>query len=469
VVLDLGLTPADEQLLCRHPGLHALIDAAALEQGLGSVPFNGVIRRVRQLVLAIRSAAHIVVQATTGMRISEICGLKAGIDEATGLPRSVTVRDGLAGITEIFIVHSDLSKTEDTPRAVPWVLGYRPKGSTDLPPAVQAILILDRLLAPWRALLGTDDLFVGFSTTNGIPKTRKGVSRITADRLRFDAKDFIAEWVDLTALPDEAERKTQDKELAPYRESHGRIIKTHQLRKSFGHFASNIDRRLLPMLQMNFHHVSAAMTDGAYTGNPLLERDMNDVRQQDLACGALEIARGTSGLAGRHGEQLERKIADELGSRIAGLSTADAYLEAFVYVEEAGITRMFFEPYGICGAVSASEMACHEVGGTVDVARWEPRLTPNWETRQPALCAGCASFAIARRHRPYWEMRYIDNAAQLRIFEALGHKGPLVDGAIALTQAQAQQSLAICRKLGSDMDELERRLTADVKEALNAA
>lgn len=469
VILDLGLTLDKQQMLCRHPGLHTLIDAAALEQGLASVPFNVVMQRVRQLVLAIRSAAHLVLQATTGMRISETCGLKAGIDETTGLPLSITLQDGLAGLTEVFIIRSDLSKTEDTPRAVPWVLGSRPKGSTDLPPAVQAILVVDRLLAPWRALVGTDDLFINFASGQGLPKTRKGLGRITSDNLRNDVKDFVAEWVDLTNLPDEAERKTGDKDLVPYRESHGRIIKTHQMRKSFGHFAANIDRRLLPMLQMNFHHVSAAMTDGSYTGNPILERDINDVRHQDLAFISLELAQGASGMAGRYGERLERKIAAELGARIAGLSTQDAYLEAFVYVEEAGINRMFFEPYGICGALSASEMACHDVGGTANVARWESSLTPNYETRQPSLCAGCACFAIARRHRPFWETRYIDNAGQLRVCEALGQKGPLVDGYLMLTEAQAQQSLAICRKLGSEMDELERRLAVAVTEALNAA
>jgi|TARA_R100000501_G_scaffold12618_1_gene23246 integrase len=469
VVLDLGLKPGDEQLLCRHPALHALIDATALEQRYCSVPLIGVLQRVRQLVLTIRSAAHLVIQATTGMRISEICGLKAGINPATGLPLSVQVQDSLNGLSEVFILVSDLSKTEETPRAVPWVVGYRPKGSTDLPPAVRAMLVLDRLLGPWRALISTDELFVSFRANRGLPKTREGVSRITTNRLREDARDFIAEWVDLTNLPDEAARKTMDKELVSYRESHGRVITTHQLRKCFGYFASNIDRRLMPMLQMNFHHVSAAMTDGAYTGNPVLERDLNDVRYQNLALESLEIARGNSGMAGRYGEQLERKIIAELGPQIAGLSAEDAYLEAFIYVEQAGIDRLFFEPYGICGALSASEMACHEIGGTTDIARWEPRLTPNYETRQPSLCAGCACFAIARRHRSYWEVRYIDNAAQLQIFEALGRTGPLVDGALALTEAQAQQALVICSKLGSDMDELERRLAAEVTETLHAA
>jgi hypothetical protein len=157
---------------------------------------------------------------------------------------------------------------------------------------VQAIIIVDRLLAPWRAQLGIDDLFVSFKARSGLPKALEGICRASSERLRVDAQEFIAAWVDLSNLPDEAARKTMDKELTPYRKSHGRVITTHQLRKTFGYFASNIDRRLLPMLQMNFHHVSAAMTDGAYTGNPVLERDASDVRYQNLALESLEIARG---------------------------------------------------------------------------------------------------------------------------------------------------------------------------------
>lgn len=469
VTKEAELRPGDEHMFSQHQTLKSLINAAAVEQGCSRLQVLDVMQRVRQLMMSICSAAHLVIQATTGMRISEICGLKAGIDPENSLPRSVRIQDSFDGLSEVFVLRSELSKTEETPRDVPWVLGYRPKGASELPPAVHAIMILNRLLAPYRELLGTDDLFVTLWSGRGVAKTAAGVSRINTNRLRESAKEFIAEWVDLTSLPDEAARKTRDKELVPYRESHGRCIMTHQLRKSFGYFASNIDRRLLPILQMNFHHVSVAMTDGSYTGNPVLERDANDVRYQSLALESLEIARGNSGMAGRYGEQLEEKINAELGPRIEGLSTEDAYLEAYVYVEEAGINRLYFEPYGICGALSASEMACHDAGGTTDIARWEHSLTPNYDTRHPSLCAGCACFAISRRHLQYWETRYIDNAAQLQVFELLGLTGPLVDGSLTLTQAQAQQSLAICRKLGSDMADLESRLQIEVREALDAA
>ena len=472
VAMEIGLRLGEEHLLTGDRRIHALLSKVALEQGLEGLPFINPIQRVRQLILATQSACHIVIQATTGMRISEICGLKSGVNSETGLPRSVTVQDGIAGLTELFIVTSNLTKTEHgTPRAVTWVLGYRPKGSTDLPPAVQAMLILDQLLATPRSLSGTDSLFVIFTTSVGTPKNSKGVKPITSSHLRRAMKHFIAQWVDLYDLPDDAERKSQDNELVAYRESKGGIIKTHQLRKCFGYFASKIDRRLLPVLQMNFHHVSTAMTDGAYTGNPIIERDSNDVRYQNCVFELLEIARGSRGMTGRYGEQLERKIIGELGPRIEGRSTEEAYLESFVYVEESGINQMFFTPFGDCGAnnVGASSMACHEIAGTTDLARWEHRLTPNWQTRRPSLCAGCACFAMSRRHRPYWEQRYIDNATMLRVFDAMGRNGRLVDGMITLTAANVDQALAISLKLGAERGDLTCRVDAEVEATLNAA
>ena len=406
--VDLGLRSGKEQLLKLHPKLRSLISAAAKEHGLPAVPKIRVMHRVRQLVQDIRSAAQIVIQATTGMRISEICGMKAGIDPQTGLPKSVTVRDSLSGLAEVFVIFTGLSKTEETQRNVEWTLGYRPKGSPYLPPAVQAIIVLDRLLAPYRAMLDSDELFVSFTTSSSLPKTRKGVGRILAGHLRNGVGDFISNWVDLTGLPDNAARRTMDNELVPYRASCGRCIGTHQWRKTFGHFVTAVDRRLLHDLQMHFHHVASAMTDGAYTGNPVLARDINDVRYQHMAMLALDIAEGDTRIGGRFGEDLERKVRSELGPRINGVQAEEAYREAFVYVEEAGLDRLFFEPHGICGARSASQMACHEEAGTTALARWSNRLMPNYETRTSTLCAGCDSFAIAKWHLPFWEERYIE-------------------------------------------------------------
>lgn len=469
---EIGLSFGEERMLTGHRRCHYLLSKAALEQGLAPPPFISSLQRVRQLILAIRSACQIVIQATTGMRISEICSLKGRASCDADLPPSVTVREGIAGITEIFVVTSDLTKTEHgTPRAVPWVLGYRPMGSTDFPPAVKAMLITDKMFASLRSMSGIEALFLGFRTSNGTPKKKNGVAPITSNLLRESMQSFICEWVDLQTLPNDAERKSLDNELVAYRETRGRIIKTHQLRKCFGYFASNIDRRLLPVLQMNFHHVSAGMTDGAYTGNPIIERDANDVRYQNCAFELLEIARGSRGMTGRYGEQLERKIIDELGPRIGGKSTEQAYLESYIYVAESRINRMFFTAFGDCGAynVGASSMACHDIAGTTDSARWEHRLTPNWQTRRPSVCAGCACFAMSRRHRPYWEQRYIDNATLLRVFAATGRSGPLVDGVITLTTANMEQALNIATKLGAERLDLDNRVQHAVQESINAS
>ena len=87
-MVEMGRSAADEAMVTCHPRLHSLVAEAAKEQGL-HVPFVGTMQRVRQLVLAIRGAAHLVIQGTTGMRISEVCAIPAGTDPETGLPSCV--------------------------------------------------------------------------------------------------------------------------------------------------------------------------------------------------------------------------------------------------------------------------------------------------------------------------------------------------------------------------------------------
>lgn len=468
IVQLLGYPAGTEFYIAASSVLHASLSKRARIEGLKH-PFIRPMQRVLQLVKHIMSAAQIVIQGTVGLRISEVCGLKAGIDDETGLPFCVRVRDTVSGLAEVFVLTTDLSKTEETPRAEEWTIGYRPKGSNHIPPAVKAILIIDRLLAPYRALLGTDDLFVNLVARRGVPKMAGGVARVTATTLRSGMRDFVAEWVDLSGLADEAVRKTMDQELVPWRESHGRILKTHQWRKSFAHFVYMVDASMLPVLQAHFHHVSVAMTDGGYLNHSVQLGNVNDIKRQKMAMLALEIARGGSELAGRNGVNLEKKIVEELGPEIDGTSTEEAYRSAFLYVEEAGLHRMFFEPYGICGARSASEMACHKEAGTEALARWRPDLMPNYATRTPGLCAGCPSFAIARWHLPFWEDRYVESVFAVRQYEVLEMDMTHMHRSNELLNARARQSAALCRKLGANMDILDARIDEQLLELRNAS
>ncbi|WP_152612167.1 hypothetical protein [Leisingera sp. ANG-S5] len=468
VVLSIGHQAGMEYFLHTCPHMNKALSERARLEGL-SCPLNSPAGRLLQLTKAICSAAHIVVQGTIGLRISEVCGLKAGVCESTGLPRCIHVRDSVTGLAEVFVLTTELSKTEESPRAEEWAIGYRPKGSSRIPPAVHAILVLNRLLEPYRELLAIDDLFVNLNGRRSLPKSRAGVGRVTSERLQADMRAFIAEWVDLSDLPDEAAQKTMDRELVPWRESHGRILKTHQWRKSFAHFVYMVDPMMLPVLQAHFHHVSIAMTDGGYLNNVIQIEDMNDIKRQKVASLALEIARGGSELAGRNGEDLQEKILRELGPEIEGESTEAAYQSAFIYVEEAGLHRMFFEPYGICGAKSASEMACHKEAGTEDLARWRPDLVPNYSTRTPNLCAGCPSFAIARWNLPFWEERYVESVFAVRQYEVVKMDMTYMDRPNELMRARAKQSAALCRKLGADISELDLRVETKLEELRHAS
>ncbi|MBC7146555.1 MULTISPECIES: hypothetical protein [Thioclava] len=468
LLLEAGADASEAGALFFNDEWRSVVEEQAKREGL-FLQSSKASHRVRQLVVAIQSAAHVVIQATTGMRVGEIAALEAGCDETTGLPSSVKVRDSTSGLGEVFILRSKLSKTEETPRSVEWTLGYRLKGSSELPPAVVAMQVVDRLMAPWRVMLGTESLFLHFTNTLALPKSASGISSAMSYRLRDTVRDFIEEWVDLTGLPDDAARPTLDRELVPYRESHGRNFKTHQLRKLFANFAYRVDGRMLPILQMHFHHVSIAMTDGGYImSDPALLRERDDVRHQHSALLALDTARGLAPLAGQFGDELEQMIKGELGRKIEFVDSETAYDEAFNYVDEAGLDRLFYEPYGICGARSASKMACHKAGGTEGHARWAHRLAPNYDTREPSLCAGCPSFVIAKWHRPYWEDRYIAHAVPLALAQVQGDESEEADPFAAVTSFRMRQALALARKLGADPSALERRVDARVKELLDA-
>ncbi len=450
-----------------HPGLRSLIKKHAELEGL-VLPSGNPTQRVRQLVIAMQSAAIIAIQATTGMRIGEVSGITSGIDPESMLPKSIEIRPSASEIGEVFILKSRTSKTEETPRTVEWTLGYRMKGSKELPPAVQAIMIVEKLMDPWRRLLGSNTLFIHFSDSIGLPTKSGGVSAAMSTRMRDNVRDFIEEWVDLTQLPNNSARPTAENELVPYRESHGRNFNTHQLRKLFANFTYRVDGRLLPILQMHFHHVSIGMTDDAYImDDPSLLRENDDIRHQQAALMVLDAARGVLPLAGRFGEKLGKKVSTDLGYKISRLDRSEAYEAAFTYVEEEGLERIFFEPYGICSAISASEMACHVKAGTTDQARWQHARTPNYSTREPSLCAGCGSFLVAKWHLPYWEERYISHAAALQISKNEDSDVSIQNPFEEVIRYRMRQALALSRKLGADPVDLESRLRSKVEISEN--
>lgn len=413
---------------------------------------NARMAQVRKLWESVREAAAIIVQATSGMRVSELLGILAGTDESTGFPKGVRLELSATGLYEWFIIRSKLSKTEDgLPREVDWVLGMRPVGSNETPLAVRALQILDRLHEPWRACARTDRLILTGLNGHTLPvaSTRLGaMSGIKANRMM---QRFIDYWIDLSGLPDESARKTEDNDLVHWRESKGKMFRTHMLRKAWAQFALACDARLLPAIQMQFHHISLSMTEGGYIGrNPLLLDELDSMSTQKTNLVVFDIIVGKSKLAGRMGEQLEQALA-KLRAEAGDLPTSERWLRAVEWTERNDL-KMFFTAHATCCPTRTSEMRCHDTSNT---PIWL-RKVPNSATREPSVCAGCACAIMDKSHEPFWSDRYVGCEVSVRQAEATGApSGPFRE-----IHFRADQARGILKKFGADLDALDARVAS---------
>jgi len=406
--------------------------------------------RIRELWESVRDAASILVQACSGMRVSELLGIQAGIDEASGLPNGVRLEQSTTGLYEWFVISSILSKTEEgVPREVDWVLGMRPVGSREIPLAVRALCILNQLYEPWRARARTQQLILSgkCGTTLSVASTALGAMAST--KLNESMQRFIECWVDLSDLSDESARKTEDNDLVPWRESKGAIFRTHMLRKSWAQFALACDPRLLPAIQMQFHHLSLAMTEGGYIGrNPLLLGEISSMSVQKVYLTVFDSVMGKSALAGRMGEQLEFSLA-KLRHEVGELPTSIKWQRAVEWSDRNDL-KMFFTAHATCCPTRASEMRCHDASGT---PIWL-RKAPNTATREPSLCAGCACAIMDISHEPFWSDRYVACETSARQAAAAG----LHIGSFREIRFRADQARNILRKFGSDIGALDARV-----------
>lgn len=412
---------------------------------------------MREIYDSVRDAATIIVQGMSGMRVSELCGIEGGIDEATGLPNGVRLEASLTGLYEWFVIRTELSKTkEGAPREVDWVLGMRPMGSADTPLAVRALLVLSKLFSPWRAAAKTTKLILSARAGMTLPRPSTALTDMKGDGVRSAMKRFLERCVDLSNLPDESARKISDNDLVRWRESKGRIFTTHMLRKSWANFTLACDSRLLPVIQMQFHHISLAMTEGGYIGkNPVLVDALDSISRQRTNHGIFDLINQHSVFAGRMGEHLESQ-AQKLREKMDGLPVSERWSSTVEWIDENQI-KMFFSPYATCAPLKRSEMRCHD---ETETPIWV-RHQPNFETREPSLCAGCANAVMDRSHKEFWFNRYVGYALSLAVEQE--QRGGLAPE-LRVIEFRASQALAILKKLGVDMEEVDSRLAREVEK-----
>lgn len=417
------------------------------------------LRRVRELFDAVREACTLTVQGQTGMRVSELLGIEAGIDAQTGLPSGVRIEISTTGLYEVFLLRTVLSKTEEgLPREMDWVLGLRPTGTVEEPLPVRALRLLNRLHAPWRKCARTKRLILAGGWGGNLPLQTTVLGAMRSDKMLAGMRRFIANWIDLSGLPDESRHKIKDNDLKEWRESKGGIFKSHMLRKAWAQFMFATDPRLMPAIQLQFHHLSMAMTDTGYIGaNPLIVRNMDTVATQARNIMMLEMVLGRNPFAGKMGEQMEQATRD-LAANVKDLPTSEAYKTVVKFCDDIQLP-IFFSPHGACMPLRVSKMRCQDEAEMPVLLRKQP----NARTRQPSLCIGCDCFVLDARHAGFWASRYLDNWLAYRRAERSGD----VTG-YKVIKERAQQAGKLLKKIGVKVIELDRQIeqTLEAERAL---
>lgn len=400
-------------------------------------------REVRKLITYAASACVTLVQGTTGMRISEIAALRAGVNPETGLPRYVKTERSKTGLNELFFLESQVTKIHGG-KMMRWVIGMRPAGATYLPPPVQALLRLEHLLAPWRDAARLPWLFLVPGTGSSLQRPRKAdaVRPASRNHIAHCMKRFAGQCGGLNQLPDELKTPSGTVDLRRYKAGG---IKTHQWRKTFALYVLRTDPKMLPAIAQHFKHMSLLMTEQGYIGNdPELLESFDSVRRQRTvefllhqATGSDAIAGGMAELVREHRERLRAVIGESVGQ--------EAYDRMEAWVLE-GDLRIWYGEHGKClMSLTPGNARCHTLGATDP---WFKR-EPNYAHRSPTVCGGCKCFAVDGEHVDFWQKRHRKHSGLLAAERA--HSG---EYRVALERVR--QSAAILRTLGVDVEAVEQ-------------
>jgi integrase len=412
-----------------------------------NLPHHDLTHVFRDLVTHICSACVIVLQSEAAMRINEICSLRSGYNAKTKLPACIEVRVSKTGLHELFLLKGTLSKLQPQPVQVEWLIGSRPVGSDNIPAPVRALEILQKLHEPLRKLADDaslrNDLIVAMSAPVGYPRRGGAIGRMTGTLLLRQQREFVGTFVDLSSLPN---RNRHGQLLSNYRETRGACLRTHAWRKTFALYVFRTDPRMIPAIALQFHHLSLAMTEQGYIGNdPTLIEAMDSVRAQQTASFFFEMARGTSPVAGRL-SQLIDKHRTELEAIVGKLGERDGRnaMERWVIDQDL---RIWFASHGKCFLRLAPMQAkCHEIAGTSD---WK-NVQPNYAHRSPDVCLGCPMYAVDGEHSGFWIRRYLENQTAWNLAVEVG-----LQRDYRISEYRAQQSAAVLQAIGVGLPSLK--------------
>jgi hypothetical protein len=358
-------------------------------------------------------------------------GLKAGINQETGLPSCIVLRTSRTGLNIVFYLKGLVSKIHS--KEMEWVIGARPADSSYIPPPVRALIVLQQLFHYWRELGERDDLIVSFCANIGLPKVKSSIGRPYSQNINLGQKSFLRRYVDLGVLGD-------NPDVDIYRD--GQALSTHQWRKTFALYVIRTDSRMLPHISQHFKHLSLAMTEQGYIGNdPELIEAMDSVRQQLTARLFYEAATGKTSYAGQMATLIQGH-RNMLAQLIKGKEAIPAYRAIEAWVIENDL-RIWFAEHGKCLIrLRPNAARCHEQAGTTN---WR-NDRPNFAFQVPSVCVGCECFLIDSEHIEYWQKRYHSNLDSFTNAERIGRGDEFY-----VARQRARQSAAILRVLRQEI------------------
>lgn len=360
------------------------------------------IEELRRLVDVLIDACSLIIQAETGMRLGEIAAIESGWNDEASLPKCVTRRTSKSGMLDLYYLSSTLTKLRPAPVEEQWLLAAAPRGTTALPDAVRAVVVLEKLLAPFRAIAAPEIrkyLLVTIGVPRSFPVSGAGVTEPNGHLIRLGQKQFAESHVDWSEIPITEQSR-------PYIESSGRCIRTHQWRKTYAQYVFQVDRRMLPAIARQFKHLSLAMTEGAYVGTSAsLVSGVAEFNRNLTTEFFLANVRGTAPKQEGRLAKLMAQYQPELKKIVEGLTHGEARQAIDAWCRNRDM-KIFFHGYGKCiPAIAPTKAECHKRAHTV---HWANK-TPNFAQREASICTGCYLFMAGQENIDYWTTRFVEN------------------------------------------------------------
>ncbi|NVZ69081.1 hypothetical protein [Pseudomonas costantinii] len=389
--------------------------------------------KIRELTETLRDACLLIIQACTGIRTSELCGLEAESNWEGPYPSCIKTVPAESGLYELFYLCGKVFKLREQPEECEWLIGVRPVDSDALPFIVETITTLERLHRPLRELGQLNKLVVIMNHRSGLPTAANSVSPLVGKVVRGGLKKFARDHTQWSTIPVVS---AQGISIKGYIDTQGKILRPHQWRKNFGQFLYRVDHSMIPAISRHFKHTTLIMTEQNYIGNDYrLLDDINSTQRREHSRFLYEYCTGqrmTDGLGGKLIDVLKPQFQINPSDPESSMARIDNFCTEQSLISILG-------PHGRClMSFSPLKSECHKAAKTVS---WANKF-PNYQSQTPGMCTGCSCFVVDATHLPFWKDRHQKNNDAWLIAKSTGEESQF-----SIAFQRAAQAEKIIRKI----------------------